>query len=864
MLTRPSEQSHSLETGLSALQISSKDDAEKALGLLEAVRDKVTELQASGFADTTSHQKHFDQIHEVLHKLLEIRHRPTDAGLFLQQLHFNTMGKRHEMIDRQVETPEVAWVTLAHADTGDTPAKISHEYCASWRIHRWLESDDSLLLVSGRAGCGKSTLMRHLPSSPGFMRNLRGWASGCKLIVGKYYFWQEGDPLQKSMEGLYRTLLYQAFEQAPELMTTTVPTKTIHPSHHDGTFNMVTGLRSFEPLNIRFLESTFQRLLENAGPRYRLLFLIDGLDEVVDDCSTRFWESYRDVAQKIVKWSKNNGVKFLLSFRPHDTFLDAFEGVFIHLHCVNHEAISSFTQTMLRDRLKDPDAWSHQFDHTNRDSLPRRVADRSEGIFLWARFVSLELVEAMNEGRSTEPEIFQLLDHAPKEMNDLYRRMISSEKQQRPGDVLPRDIIGLVAFRPDYCPKLQPQPVLWLKDLLNADPFPIGYPVEPYPYPCGENKYDAQYSDEDLAISRVRRLTSGIVDVGYNDAGFSRWEFFHKTAREFVRTNLTELDPAKFSASLYARYTLLGMIKTKGFWLPTEGSLESKILESKILLERLFFRLDTPENFHILDGFQAAVDAAKECVTLCISPGDFGSPSAYCEHWRPGDIGVFMGFAAYHGLSNWVIRNVKACSDLKSVNPEIHPLLSASLHLEPCKDLLSTEDRVGFVKDLLSLGLKPTDPIATRDDSERYLSGQEATLSLTGVTAMLYTVGEVFCALFSANPTEEGYQVLKLFLKARMSPEATLYFFYAKEKRSYEPEEQYLPPTHSVSLNDFLEDRGFPQIDNSKPPRARNESVFKKLDPDACDFEYHGGGILLSIAFPDKVLKVWGLHVRIY
>lgn len=80
-------------------------------------------------------------------------------------------------------------------------SKHQHEF------QRWLESNDSSLYwITGKAGSGKSTLMKHIIHDVRTRRHLEVWANGTPLIVASFYFWLAGsENLRHSQDGLLRT-----------------------------------------------------------------------------------------------------------------------------------------------------------------------------------------------------------------------------------------------------------------------------------------------------------------------------------------------------------------------------------------------------------------------------------------------------------------------------------------------------------------------------------------------------------------------------------------------------------------------------------------------------------------------------------
>ncbi|KAI0521935.1 hypothetical protein F5B22DRAFT_643516 [Xylaria bambusicola] len=85
----------------------------------------------------------------------------------------------------------------------------------------WLESledGDGLFYITGKAGSGKSTLMKSIAEDHRTVWSLRKWAGMMALYTASYYFWNQGTETQKSGRGLFQSLLYQIFRRIPELI----------------------------------------------------------------------------------------------------------------------------------------------------------------------------------------------------------------------------------------------------------------------------------------------------------------------------------------------------------------------------------------------------------------------------------------------------------------------------------------------------------------------------------------------------------------------------------------------------------------------------------------------------------------------
>ena len=85
-------------------------------------------------------------------------------------------------------------------------------------FQEWLSSGESLYWVSGKAGSGKSTLMKHLFNHGRCREALTAWAGDTPLVIASFFFWYSGSGLQKSQIGLLRALLYQCLIDHRELI----------------------------------------------------------------------------------------------------------------------------------------------------------------------------------------------------------------------------------------------------------------------------------------------------------------------------------------------------------------------------------------------------------------------------------------------------------------------------------------------------------------------------------------------------------------------------------------------------------------------------------------------------------------------
>lgn len=165
----------------------------------------------------------------------------------------------------------------------------------------WLNKDEQeLFWICGKAGSGKSTMMKRLFQHPQIQQSVKTWANPCPVAFASFYFYQRGNSvLQKSNEGLLRALLYQVLKQVPSL---SAPVMEALPPPGDYS----TSLETFE-WKFDSLRKAIENIKDYSSRTGEVKFciFIDGLDEyqsfdelmqeesnVQGKLATNTWESY--------------------------------------------------------------------------------------------------------------------------------------------------------------------------------------------------------------------------------------------------------------------------------------------------------------------------------------------------------------------------------------------------------------------------------------------------------------------------------------------------------------------------------------------------------------------------------------------
>ncbi|KAI1089173.1 hypothetical protein F5B19DRAFT_495704 [Rostrohypoxylon terebratum] len=387
---------------------------------------------------------------KVLGYIEEIRgfHLPEDrlAGLtqdqcneILDALKFPSIEKREDEIE-DAYANTCSWIL--ENDSNDK--KTSTESC---QFMSWLESDKPFFWVSGKAGCGKSTLIKYTYQNERTRISLQNsrWLGTKDLILIGHFFYDRGDDDQKSRNGMLRSILYQILRTRHDLIR-----ECFSGLFHEGNLKNIKinkGISS-EIFDWSYLSAMFTKVLQYLQDSKVCLFL-DGLDEyrMVERRKTyteeeldliydgenedEAWgrsswitDGHREIARFMRHLGTSHGVKICLSSRELNVFEDEFRDfprIRVHEHTT--ESIIQYCQNNLTRAAPDLD---------NLTNFISSITEKSCGVFLWVRIVVGMLVDGYTDGDS-EDELWQILNSLPRRLggdDGLYMRMMQMVKRE--------------------------------------------------------------------------------------------------------------------------------------------------------------------------------------------------------------------------------------------------------------------------------------------------------------------------------------------------------------------------------------------------------------------------------------------------
>lgn len=283
---------------------------------------------------------------------------------------------------------------------------------------QWLKSGCGIFHISGKAGSGKSTLMKKIWMEPQTRECLKQWAGDRELLYAAFFFWNIGNDNQKSLTGLHRSILFSVLNKRPNLIPEVFPLLW----NKNQTVLSVNLIKLTRP---PIIEKAFETLMNKAmGGDFCLCLFIDGLDEYDADS-----EDHWKLAKRLRDWASHShgNIKICVSSRPHIQFNRTFSSNRlnqhqVHLQYLNRPDIELHCRTMF---TKDEDFKELNTLQENCEALTKEIVDRAEGVFLWAVLVvRIILSEARRYG--TGDDLMRKLDQLPRDMDRLYDRIIES------------------------------------------------------------------------------------------------------------------------------------------------------------------------------------------------------------------------------------------------------------------------------------------------------------------------------------------------------------------------------------------------------------------------------------------------------
>ncbi|KAI3316766.1 hypothetical protein HD806DRAFT_516636 [Xylariaceae sp. AK1471] len=364
---------------------------------------------------------------------------------------------------RLVEDAVLDHLQFRRMGAREAEVREAHENTCAWIFEKtqftsWLREGQGLYWIEGKAGCGKSTLMKLIHQDSRTKKALGAWCGPCSLITESYFFWLGGTDLQKNQEGLLRSLLHGILSKRRDLISRTFPavydtmktrlfvnnqrpdifftcdesgcgelfTQPSQLQQHQKTAHGKQPIPGRQPsashpsdycgtLSLTELKSALLSVTGELPTDLKLCFFIDGLDE--------YYGNHRDIIdlfRLLVTRSKN--MKVVVSSRPEAVFVESLR----HYPKLKMENLTrSNIDKYVRSKLLDHE-WMASLsdgDHDGVEKLFDSIVSKACGVFLWVYLVVRSLIEGLDDGSSLS-ELYQITEDYPGEIEPAYDHML--------------------------------------------------------------------------------------------------------------------------------------------------------------------------------------------------------------------------------------------------------------------------------------------------------------------------------------------------------------------------------------------------------------------------------------------------------
>jgi len=387
------DQHAELVSHLQALHITHKSEDDRTREVAATIEQLIDTIQNKATSWLSDVQEHVDRCLERINTLRDSLPLTTERTI-LDWLDYRQRSWRYEEVPPAYRKT-FEWIL--------EPPSCKEKW-SNFGDHL-LSQDRSLpYFIVGKAGSGKSTLMKFLLGYQKTRLALEQWAHPLKLVTISFFFWNLGTALQKSINGLLRSLLHGVLSQYPELIPAVLPSF----------YQNLAALGDSTDPSYTEMKAALDLLRDKSLNILKICVFIDGIDELQGD--------HKDLAL-FLRALASPHLKVVLSSRPINACINTFQGCpSLQLQDLTRSDMATF----IEGELCAHPLMVHlsKCSPTTADTLVTEMKDKAEGVFLWVSLVVRLLVDGLENGDDVS-DLLQKLRSLPSDLADLYRSMMN-------------------------------------------------------------------------------------------------------------------------------------------------------------------------------------------------------------------------------------------------------------------------------------------------------------------------------------------------------------------------------------------------------------------------------------------------------
>ncbi|KAJ4247081.1 hypothetical protein NW762_013219 [Fusarium torreyae] len=300
--------------------------------------------------------------------------------------------------------------SLAFGGMDNRPSEIKTEAAGTCRwllqhkeFQKWKSRDQSLLWIKGKPGSGKSILLRYARDNI-----IATPKDKFEPLVLSFFFHGRGTELQKTPEGMFRSLLCQIQSEFPKAL------KALESAFEWQ--EAVSGKNSDDwQWRTSELRQYFHSSLWQVLKTHPVQLFVDALDECGEENAQSLAEEFSSLLQRPSK-AHTKQLQICFTCR-HYPILNLRSVPEICIDKENQGDIALFVETQLSS-----------FHERTGSTVAEYISDHAEGVFLWAFLVVKKVLDL--DRQHTASEIIEAeVRKVPQTLDELYIEMVQKMDQ---------------------------------------------------------------------------------------------------------------------------------------------------------------------------------------------------------------------------------------------------------------------------------------------------------------------------------------------------------------------------------------------------------------------------------------------------
>ncbi|KAK4068998.1 hypothetical protein Trihar35433_5577 [Trichoderma harzianum] len=315
------------------------------------------------------------------------------------------------MLQSRVEAV-LASLTFEQIDSRHATIKTQHSKTCQWLLDHpkyveWLEpihftSHHGFLWINGKPGAGKSTLMKFAYT---YAKNK--WKATADATVISFFFNARGVQLEKSTEGMYRSLLFQVIQKFPDVL---------HDSDH-----IFQTRRNQATWDIETLQAFFTHAVTRLSQRQITCF-IDALDECDISEVENMVEYFEDLGDQAAESQTKIYICFSSRHYPH---IEIRNGLKLTLE--DQPGHGEDLEKYVRSKLRANNSKLRAGNGKASREVSNEILERASGVFLWVVLVVDILNREFRDGRMWA--VKRRLRELPDGLSNLFKDILCRDNQ---------------------------------------------------------------------------------------------------------------------------------------------------------------------------------------------------------------------------------------------------------------------------------------------------------------------------------------------------------------------------------------------------------------------------------------------------